>query len=103
MDSETLEPVANGKKSNISFKSESRDDFPSIFMDLLKKIPIKKTIWLLLVGMLIFSDLFVIHVLSNFSDTTDMNCANTKGTMIQLLALCISYMFIDILAEGGIL
>lgn len=104
MDSETLEgkEVSNGVSPAIAPR-QNRDDFPSIFMDIIKKIPVRKSIWLFIAGLIIFSDIFISGMLTNFDNTLDMNCANTKGTIIQLLFLCLSYILIDLLAEGGIL
>ena len=97
-DSETLD----NKKPKKEIKSESKDeDFPSIGVNLIKRVNYKIAIFLFFIGIFIFSDMFIENFLPK--NAVDGNCANTQGTMIQLMAFVISYIIIDLLAQGGII
>ena len=86
--------------SNLKTK-DSCDDFPSIFMDITKKINFKLAFFLYIAGIIIFSDIFIENVLS--SSMVDGICANTKGTMVQLLLLVISYIILDLSIQTNLL
>ncbi len=102
-DSETLDETYDEENEEESAGVKKRDDFPGMFADLFCKISFKKTFWLFIIGMIIFSDLFINSVLEKFSDTTDGVCPNTKGTSIQMVFLCMLYICMDLLVECGIL
>ena len=77
------------------------EDFPSIGIDLIKKINFKIAIFLFFIGLFIFSDVFIENFLPN--NTIDGYSADSKGTMIQLLVLVLLYIAIDLLVQGGII
>lgn len=84
-------------------KNINRDDFSSMLIDLLKRINFKIAIFLFLVGIFIFSDLFIEMILSKFSGAVEGNETTTKGTILQLLFMSISYIMLDLLVQGDIL
>ena len=84
-------------------ESLKRDDFPSIFADLIGKINWKIAFFLYIFATLIFSDLFVDSVLAYADNTSEAGCPTTKGSMIQITFLILAYIFIDILVQAGIL
>ena len=86
--------------SNLKSK-DSCDDFPSIFMDITKKINFKLAFLLYIAGLIIFSDIFIENVLT--SSMVDGICTNTKGTMMQLLLLVISYIILDLSIQTHLL
>lgn len=86
--------------SNLKSK-DSCDDFPSIIMDITKKINFKLAFFLYIAGLIIFSDIFIENVLP--SSMVDGICTNTKGTMVQLLLLVISYIIIDLSIQTHLL
>jgi hypothetical protein len=97
-DSETLD----NKKPKKEIKSESKDeDFPSIGVNLIKRVNYKIAIFLFFIGIFIFSDMFIENFLPK--NAVDGNCANTQGTMIQLMAFVIMYIIIDLMAQGEII
>lgn len=80
------------------------DDFPSMFNDLFRKLPLKVAFFLFILGVFIFSDVFIENVLMPFGeDNVDINCPTTKGTVTQLLFLCTGYMILDLLVKGDFL
>ena len=84
-------------------EEEDRGDFPNMTYDLLSKAHIKIAIFIFFIGLFIFSDLFIGQILSIIPNTTDLNCANTKGTMIQMGVLCMSYLVVDVLTQVEVL
>ena len=91
-DTDTLEGPKNKKSSG--------DDFPSMTASMFSKINIKVAILLFMFGILIFSDVFIENALSYFDGASQAGEATTKGTMIQLLALTIGYIIIDLMVQG---
>ena len=78
------------------------DDFPSMFMKLFEKINIKIGFFIFILGILLFSDVFIKNILSNFTEATDsLGYPTTHGTIILLLLLVIGYIIIDLLVQGG--
>lgn len=99
-DCESLEDVSDETNSNGIIK-DSANDFPSMGVDLLKRINFKVGFFLMILGMFLFSDLFVETVLSEHQRSGDM--PNTIGTTIQLIIFILAYIVIDLLVQGGIL
>lgn len=96
-DSETLIESKNVEKHN----EEVHGDFPSIGVELIKKINFKIAIFLFLIGIFIFSDVFIENFLPK--NVVDGYCADSKGTVIQLLIFVLLYIIIDLLVQGNIL
>jgi hypothetical protein len=80
--------------------SKVESDFPSMGVDLLKRVNIKIAFFLLLLGSVIFSDVFIEQMPDKYQDGL---CPNSTGTFIQLFTLVIGYIVIDLLSQGGIL
>jgi hypothetical protein len=102
MDSETLVetmPAKAAQKQEVT--GECNGDFPSMGVDLVKKVNFKVAIFLFLIGIFIFSDIFIEKILPK--KYSDGNCATTQGTFIQLLLISFSYIIIDLLVSGGLL
>ena len=100
-DSETLtDDTINDKKI---INDNSRDsDFPSMGVDLLKKINFKVAFFMFLIGLFIFSDIFIEKCLpASYQDGS--NCTNSYGTIAQMTILVLVYVVIDLLSQGGIL
>lgn len=77
------------------------DDFPSMFVKLLTAVNFKIAIFIFIIGMIVFSDVFVLNVLTSFNDaTTNLQMPSTYGTMIQLSFLVLGYIAIDLLVQG---
>jgi hypothetical protein len=100
-DTETLIDVCVADKKAQDPVNES-SDFPSMGVDLIKRINFKVALFLLFIGLFVFSDVFIENVLpTNYQDGT--NCPNTQGTATQLIILVLLYIVIDLLSQGGIL
>jgi hypothetical protein len=103
-DTETLTDVISDKKPvKATEPDETNSDFPSMGVDLIKRINVKIAVFLLIIGLFVFSDIFIEKFLAspNFQDGT--GCTNTTGTSVQLIILVLSYIVIDLLSQGGIL
>ena len=77
----------------------SRDDLGGMCSDLFGRVNVKIAVFLLIFGIFIFSDLFIENVLSRVKDATDADTTTTKGTMIQLMAVVLFYLIIDLLVQ----
>lgn len=101
-DSETLSPDTEDKQIKKIDNSNANSDFPNMFVDLIKKVNVKVSIFLFILGIFIFSDIFIENFLpSSYQDGT--NCPNSSGTVVQLVILVLAYIIIDLLCQGGIL
>jgi len=96
-DTETLCNKLTTKK--ITYSND--DDFPSMGVNAVKKINFKVAIFLFLIGIFIFSDIFIENFLPK--NTIDGYSANTHGTMIQLTVFVISYIVLDLLVQGCVI
>ncbi len=93
----------NTKSSKKNIKRPSRDDFPSMISDLISNINWKVAFFLLILGILIFSDVFVELFLTSFDDAVYAQDPTTKGTFIQLILFIFGYIIIDLLVKGEII
>jgi hypothetical protein len=82
---------------------DNKTDFVKLSSGVFHDINIKVGLILFLIGIFIFSDLFIDGILSKVSDATHGECTTTKGTFIQLFIYFISYLLVDYLAQKKIL
>jgi hypothetical protein len=99
-DTETLTSDVLDKHPQTSNK-QTQGDFPSMGMDLLKMVNFKISIFLLIIGFFIFSDVFINNLLPTHCH--EMGCTTNKGTILQLTLLVLSYICIDLLVQGCII
>lgn len=92
------EEVEKVNKSGKKSKSK-KTDFMAMTGNLLTNINYKVAFLLFIMGMIVFSDVFIDGILSGFSDTVDAECTTTKGTMLQLMFMTIAYILIDLLVQ----
>jgi hypothetical protein len=77
------------------------DDFPSMTVKLFTRMNIKIAIFIFILGLFIFSDVFVRTVLASFDGAVNqMEGPTTRGTIVQLIFLVVGYIIIDLLAQG---
>ena len=84
-------------------KKRSKDDLTSMFSDLFNTINYKVAFFLFVLGIFIFSDLFVDGVLTSFRDAVYTDSPTTKGTTVQLIFLTLGYIVIDLLVTGKVI
>ncbi len=81
-------------------KSKSKKtDFMKMTGNLIGNINYKVAFLLFMIGMNIFSDIFIDGFLSHISDTVSGECPTTKGTMLQLLFMVIAYIILDLVVQ----
>ena len=95
------EGINNSDKKKIKKNKKCDSDFLSIIADLLKKSNIKIAFFLFIVGVFIFSNVFVENILPIIY--TDGGSATSYGTLIQLLVFVLCYIVIDLLVAGSLL
>ena len=85
------------KKSNIKTVNTC-NDFPSMFIDFLKKINIKIAFFLSILSFFVLSDFFIenLPLNSGFSIADE---TNSKGAFVQLITIVIGYIIIDLLTQ----
>jgi hypothetical protein len=99
-DTETLTSDVLDKHKQTSNK-QAQGDFPSMCMDLLKMVNVKISIFLLIIGFFIFSDVFINKLLP--TNYHEMGCPTNQGTILQLILFVLSYICIDLLVQGEII
>lgn len=95
------------KKKNIKkskqYNSSSNADFITMFYDLFNSINYKVAILVFLLGIILFSDIFIESFLINISGAVDGDTPTSKGTTIQLLLQTLGYIIFDLLVSGNII
>jgi hypothetical protein len=84
-------------------ETEKKSDFLEVLGNVTCNINFKMAIFLFIIGMCIFSDLFINGVLSKFDGTVSGECTTTKGTVIQLTIFILIYLVLDLLMQGKII
>ena len=80
-------------------KKSKKTDFMKMTGNLIGNINYKVAFLLFMIGMIIFSDIFIDGFLSHISDTVSGECPTTKGTMLQLLFMVIAYIVLDLVVQ----
>jgi hypothetical protein len=93
----------NFKKSNNSSSNFSNADFITMFYDLFNSINYKVALLLFLLGVILFSDIFIESFLIHISGAVDGDTPTSKGTTIQLLLQTLGYIIFDLLVSGNII
>lgn len=94
----TTKNAAKDAMHNKKSLNDNGDDFVSMGGSFLSKLNWKVAIFIFFIGMLIFSDIFL-SVISSIPGAVQGEEATTRGTLIQLLTLSISYLLIDVLVQ----
>ncbi len=79
------------------------DDFPSMVTDLLKGMPWKISMFLFMLMIFIYSDIFVELFLNSIDGAVEGDSPTSKGTLIQIIITIICYIVLDLLVQGGFL
>lgn len=91
-------------KSKKGKSKGEKTDFLSITMKLISSVHYKIAIFIFIIGMVVFSDLFVHKILSKIDGATSVEeNATTKGTIIQLMVLTMMYIVVDMLDQYNII
>jgi len=91
------------KRSQGGESKISSDDLPSITSDIFNAINYKVMFFIFLLGILIFSDVFIELFLAPINGAVYADVPTNKGTIIQLLVLTVGYALADLLVKGKIL
>jgi hypothetical protein len=84
-------------------KSVCRNDFASMLIEFVRLINFKMAFYIFILGLLIFSSLFVERVLVGFSSAVEDGTPTNKGVIIQLTFLSLAYIIIDLLTKTNVL
>ena len=93
IDSEEVEEQEN--------QQTPKSDFVDVSKNFLNQINTKLALFMFLVGMIIFSDLFIEKIISRFDGAVEGLTTTTKGTIIQLTLYSIVLIMIDLMIQWG--
>ena len=82
---------------------KSKSNPESIFINVIEKLNIKIFLFIILIGIFVFSDVFIDNILDNIDGASYNGMATTKGTIIQLLFLALFYLIFDLLVQLKVL
>jgi hypothetical protein len=99
---EDFETYKRNKKNKRTDVDEG-DDFPSMATDMVRGINWKVALFIYILGIFVFSDIFIETFLTGFNGAVDGDCPTTKGTMIQLTFIVVGYVLFDLLVKGACL
>ena len=77
----------------------NKSDFMKIGGNVFSNVPYKLTLFMFILGMLIFSDLFIDGFLHGIPGAVDGECANSKGTIIQLILYSLALIMLDLMIK----
>ncbi len=80
-------------------KKNKKSDLMKMTGNMLANINYKVAFLLFIVGVILFSDIFIDGILSNFSGSVDGECTTTKGAMLQLLFMVLAYIILDLIVK----
>lgn len=84
------------------FCNVNTSDFPSMFMDLIKKINYKMIFFLSILCLFVFSDIFISLILTQI-DGVDVDSPNNKGSIIQMMFIVVGYIILDLATQSDLL
>lgn len=80
-----------------------RSDFMKLSGDIMSNINYKIAIFIFIIGMLLFSDVFIENILSGIGGSVEDGTPTTKGTVILLLFLVLAYIVLDLIVKYNII
>ena len=89
--------------SDTEVPKAEHDDFPSMLWSFLSNINWKLAIIMFIIGVIIFSDVFINMFIAKIPNTMNVNIVNSKGSVIQLLCYTLSLVLADSAIRGKIL
>ena len=93
---------AKARSADSENRDGDSDDFPSMLGDLCVNINWKIAFILFIIGIFIFSDVFIELLLVRIKGAVEGDVTTTKGTVIQLAIYSVAYIVIDLLVAGGV-
>ncbi len=103
-DTETF--VKRSKRKTVSRRhnnADDGDDFPAMFTDLFHGVPWKISLFLFIVMLFIYSDIYVELFLNSIDGAVEGDCPTSKGTLIQITTTILCYIVLDLLVHGEFL
>jgi hypothetical protein len=80
---------------------DDKTDFMKITGDIFGGINFKLACFVFILGIIIFSDVFIDGILLKIDGTVNGECTTTKGTIIQLLLLSLGLIMLDLAIKRG--
>jgi len=86
-----------------STKLDNSTDFVNVTSSVISSVNYKLVFCMFIIGMLIFSDMFIDGVLQKIPNSVDGLYTTNKGTTIQLMLYCLVLLVLDILIKKDII
>ncbi len=99
----SIDDIIEEEKLNSNSKFCDKDDFPSMVAQLIHNIPWKFVFIIFITSIIVFSDVFIENILTNFSNTLETSVSphpTNKGTIIQITFICIVYVICYLLIDN---
>lgn len=84
---------------NSSSVDDNKTDLVSVSGNLVGKINYKMSIFLFIVGLIIYSDVFIDNFLRKFEGCVEDSRVTTKGTIYQLIIVSVIFAILDLLIK----
>lgn len=101
--SDDTETFSRKERKRSRRRSDDGDDFPSMMTDMFHGVPWKVSLFLFIIMVLTFSDIYIELFLNSVDGAVEGDCPTTKGTMIQIVTTIICYIVLDLLVQGHFL
>jgi hypothetical protein len=87
----------------VVYSMKKSTSFPQIIANMLMCINWKVAAFLFIMGLFLFSDLFIDSILRQVPGSVDGITPSSKGTLIQMSLLVLSYIFVDSMIKINVL
>lgn len=88
---------------NKKITDSKKTDFVNASSSVIGNINFKLIFYMFLLGIILFSDLFISNVLTHIPDSVDGEYVTNKGTMIQLLVYSLGLLVFDLVIKYDII
>jgi len=99
----TKKDSSTKKKDVIIEPLDNKTDFVDIISNIIGNVNYKLVFCMLMVGLFIFSNIFIDGILTNISNSVDGEYTTNKGTTIQLMLYVILLVVFDLLIKYEII
>jgi hypothetical protein len=89
--------------NNGSNLNSKKTDFMTVSGNIISNVNYKVAFMLFVLSIILYSDVFVDKIIRPIGDTVEDECPTSKGTIIQIIFLIMSYIIIDLVVKYDIL
>lgn len=86
----------------ITPNNSQQNSFPVMLTKMFTHINWRIGLFIFVLGIFVFSDVFIELFLSGVPGATSLGNATTKGTIIQMVIITIAYLLVDVLVQSDV-